>query len=949
MANSFDISDDQRELESLEELKDYVGSIENYSRNISSNSSRMNQYAGEMTGLIPRFVGAMGRVGRTAVQPLQYINDEYLPEHKPNFIRAATVAAGPLGTVIADTLVNSGIAEKIGDGVKGAVGGLWEKTKSLFRRDKNNDDRFQSGYLDPKNITSEADETMMSTLPSMEEYSRQTVDILNDQLKENRLANKEMISALADVRVELSGGRDRKTGKVSSRYISGVTKDSGDTPSRMAVVENRAAKIKYKQDHGTDEAEGGGSIDLSPVVSTLEEIKTSFKDASVKDSSMFGVIKDLAMPMLGIRYLFKGRYANDIQRDKNPLVTIVNALSKIYEWQRLYGDLSRRQLNELIKLGGGRPQRIIGQDSIFTALLKKGTDRLKTVISSSLGEESFLGKTLNKAVSVLSFFALNETEDQKDKEYASRLALGSKLLDDDSTASLAEKYKTHQKEIRKINATEKGTSVLFDELGGQESIQTIVNSVSEKIIPQNAELVKKTISEIENDSEIKSILENAKEKYNTLDNENKTRFLFKSTERERFEKEIQSRLKRRIGAISEKNELNSDVLSISSLKDYLEGNKKLVTSDFDDILDSVSSGGATVTATQQDIKTRETAAENININLESLTGVGNSINESIKQLIQQTISAKTQQTINIVDEQFTKFLESGTLIKDTITESTEKLHSAIVDIYNFLVENNTGFFGRMSRRTGRAIDGRVRGLGNIAGGNLVDGWLKEKVESIKERRKKKKEEDKSVTEKAREETKNKSLINSLLKGGGGLLGALLSGGRWVGEKSFGLISSLAGKAKGMLKNKDGFLGKILGGIKTASAEAKEILADPRTKISTEIKEHVVRIDDNVGGIKKLFEEMLRRQELEAKRRAEEAKWLALALKKKQKDGGGGNGDGGEGGGLFPDWMDPLDWLPLAALPFMGGGPTGGKGGKGGKGKGGKGKGGKGKGAKGNGD
>ena len=624
MANSFNISDDQREIELFSKLSRSVSSVENYSRDISDGVSAFNRTGQQISGIFPKFVNAMQTVGRSAAAPLSYANQEFGPDHSSNAIRAATAAAGPLGTVIAESIIKSGLSEKIGDGVKGAIGGIGNKIKGLFRKRDEEDDSFKSGYLDPRNMTTETDRMMEEKIPSMENYARASAKILEEQLDESKRSNKEMISALYDVQAELSGGKNKKTGSRSSTYISGVTRSDGggdNKPSASSIISRRGSRIKAARAaniQATSDS-NSGSVDIQPIVSSIESFKSIFTDSTVKDKGFLGSLySGFIEPMLGLRFLFSGRYAKDIPRSKNPFETMVNALIKIYEWQRIYGDLSRRQLNEIIKVSGGRPQKIVGQESIATSLLKKGTAKLKQLIDSSFGEQSVVGKALKTAASVASFFALQETEDEKNKEYAGRIHTGHAILDDTSDSTLGEKYKKHNSDTKKLTATETGTTELFDALGNQQSTQKSLQEISKKILPKNIELAEKVLEEIKNDKFIESKVSEAKKTLPTLDDKEKHGFIFGKTDREKYAKEVDKAIRARIEGILADNNLSTDAIDISSIIDVADKEKKakLVTSIYDEDIKAGKEGKTKKTETaEKKPKIESISDEVLNVNV----------------------------------------------------------------------------------------------------------------------------------------------------------------------------------------------------------------------------------------------------------------------------------------------------------------------------------------------
>ena len=84
------------------------------------------------------------------VQAAKYANDKYGPFHKPNFVKAATVAAGPLGTIAAQTLLY-GL-----NSAKGSISGYtrnynYDSTKT--KKKPKERWKVQSGYIDDENLS----------------------------------------------------------------------------------------------------------------------------------------------------------------------------------------------------------------------------------------------------------------------------------------------------------------------------------------------------------------------------------------------------------------------------------------------------------------------------------------------------------------------------------------------------------------------------------------------------------------------------------------------------------------------------------------------------------------------------------------------------------------------------------------------------------------------------
>jgi len=123
------------------------------------------------------------------------------------------------------------------------------------------------------------------------------------------------------------------------------------------------------------------------MVSSLNSVQMSLTDPSAA-GGFFKSVGDTAkvlIPLFG-----GGMYKNDIKKSGNPFATMTDALLEIYRWQRLYGELSKRQLNELIKASGGEQQDVYGKRGVlFEFMIKNRTkilDKLAAHIKKKEGE-----------------------------------------------------------------------------------------------------------------------------------------------------------------------------------------------------------------------------------------------------------------------------------------------------------------------------------------------------------------------------------------------------------------------------------------------------------------------------------------------------------------------------------------------------------------------------------
>ena len=521
MANSFNnISDDQQEFEAFDSINDKMSSISSMTQANNEDLNQLNSSISRLRGVLNQVGNTVKAVGQTVATPAKFAHKEYGVDDKQNVIRAFTAAAGPLGTVISESLLNSGLGD-----FKNMMGSV----VNLFRRKKQEDDyAFQSGYLDPRNMTSPeskaGDQATADNLPKQTALLQDSANIARQSFVKQQQAANDIVSAIGDVKIQLSDNKKARRAVEESimampSSISGAVKEVEIPPPPPPVIPPPPPPSKNEGGGQQMAAAASGLLAaiqmLNQSVATLPqtmsqslgELKTSLTDSSAKEQGFGSIFKDIGLSMVGLRFLTSTRYGNDIIKSKNPFETMVNALLKIYEWQRLYGDLSRRQLNELIKIGGGRPQKIIGQESLMTTLLKKGQKRLKQLIDESLGEKSYVGKALKFAMSAFSFLNLQETEESKDEQYLEGISKWGGFVNDKNSKGLKQAY-NRTATISSIAMSDQDTKKKMMETLGQEGadVQSVLD-VRDRFAKSKESEYQAVAEELRNDQNIKELLE----------------------------------------------------------------------------------------------------------------------------------------------------------------------------------------------------------------------------------------------------------------------------------------------------------------------------------------------------------------------------------------------------------------------------------------------------------
>lgn len=126
------------------------------------------------------------------------------------------------------------------------------------------------------------------------------------------------------------------------------------------------------------------------LLEATSSLKYSLTDDEAGGGGFFKSMRNFGkvfIPILG-----GGMYKSDIARNPNPFVTMSSALVEQYRWQRLYGELTKRQLNELIKLQGGEQQDVIGKRGVFFEFLEKRQKKLIDHITKEINEKEKRGE-----------------------------------------------------------------------------------------------------------------------------------------------------------------------------------------------------------------------------------------------------------------------------------------------------------------------------------------------------------------------------------------------------------------------------------------------------------------------------------------------------------------------------------------------------------------------------
>jgi hypothetical protein len=307
--------------------------------------------------------------------------------------RAVGSLAGPVGGIIAQNIVETkawqDLQRSIKEGTKRAGKAVWEKAKSirLHKRKSQNIDEILSE-------TGEERTRFHSTEPMLSKKSMNAAlgkaipaSMTSPGSTYRRSPNPTI--AIDRLRIAITGGPIGK-GKGGSANISSFQ----DLPkaAKGGVVNKGGAAIVHKGEAIIPKEYLRRNIELlSEIYSTLQEQSsalTEMKDFFADPSAGGGFFKMMGSGLQLMFPLFSGGlYKNDIQKSSNPLITIASGILEQYRWQRLYGELTKRQLNELIKMQGGELQDVYGKRGIFFEFFAKNRKKIYHMLRGSIAKD----------------------------------------------------------------------------------------------------------------------------------------------------------------------------------------------------------------------------------------------------------------------------------------------------------------------------------------------------------------------------------------------------------------------------------------------------------------------------------------------------------------------------------------------------------------------------------
>lgn len=319
-------------------------------------------------GLLSRTIDGLSRKLDT-LSEVSGIKGNHMPE------RIAASIGGPIGLSVVSAFKQLNLGEQIS-----------EKVGGLFSRFKGSKDGSNGGFINPASISKMNMQSAVLVSDTLKnEVSRPliTANSLAKQqqeiIKKGNIAVVKSIGQLNEtIANKLTAEQVQELRRANNELIASIQKSN-----QKVIAEQR---YKSSQQH-SEETTINGDSDLSSVTSMLEKISEqldSFQDPNGAKGGIFRMIADLAL--FRIRGAFYGKYSRQIPRSNNPLQTIADASLKMYEWQRLYGEVTKEQLNEVIRKLGGNEKKIVGRKGAIWEWMANNPEswqRMKTMLGNS--------------------------------------------------------------------------------------------------------------------------------------------------------------------------------------------------------------------------------------------------------------------------------------------------------------------------------------------------------------------------------------------------------------------------------------------------------------------------------------------------------------------------------------------------------------------------------------
>lgn len=339
---------------------------------------------------------------KTAIAAKDVVDDVYsktreeIHVEKPSYGgRMGMVAGGALGGVIAKNIVESqafqNIKNSIKDKVRNTASSAYYGIKDKFRKNKNDglssDVNYQEESYEPSNLRKAAAKkntgrysTSINTVSKLYQKSPDSITAV-DRLRISMVKGSQPVFSKSPVKpaevTKLARVKEKKIPKAAEgAYVNQeglVHAHQGETITPVNAISKQYKLMSYMYDMMEQQAK------------SLVEIQKAFTDEEKKNALTQGL--EMIFPLFS-----GGMYKNDIARNKNPLVTITSGILEMYRWQRLYGELTKRQLNVLIGMEGGPQQEVVGKRNLLFEQMAKWRGKIHERIMKKMAADKKKGK-----------------------------------------------------------------------------------------------------------------------------------------------------------------------------------------------------------------------------------------------------------------------------------------------------------------------------------------------------------------------------------------------------------------------------------------------------------------------------------------------------------------------------------------------------------------------------
>jgi hypothetical protein len=450
------------------------------------------------------------------------VANQILPDWRNEAGRMGIVSGGFMGAIVRQAIYDSGIfqniASSVGSTIKDMGATAWQSVKDIkYNRAIKKESKKQKSYSAAQSFNDIPDFESFTAIDaprSSKSSKKSNTGIYTSSVySKSRHYRKSGDVITAVDRLRISNEKLINDTLIPALLESKTTNNAAGTVSK---IRNSSVRRRKNYRSGSDkhlQALNSIVLLLDEQYSLLESQRQNvpdmaeyFTDPDVKEGGGFGsVLWDMVKSMT-FEGVFEGRYTKDIPKSKNPLLTIVASLGKIYEWQRLYGELQKDQLNKLLQhLTGDNDLRyeVQGRRGAVYEWLTKRKDQFNEALA-----ESDMNGLLKGAIKTVAFFS---TFDEEQFKKAKAQYISDRL---DATL-LGGESKTKQSMFDRFRLSVQD----FDELAkknvdGDSRVRSLEESMSEVMrrMSDNAKIMIERFEELKTKAEERSLTAEGRKK-----------------------------------------------------------------------------------------------------------------------------------------------------------------------------------------------------------------------------------------------------------------------------------------------------------------------------------------------------------------------------------------------------------------------------------------------------